>query len=223
MEEILLFVLILIIPLISQLYVTSTYNKYKQIKNSQNLSGYDIARKILDENKLNELLIVEIKGELRDHYDPIRKVVRLSSNIYHDEAIASIAVAAHEVGHALQDKDKYIFNKVRNIILPFINFTSKAAYILLLIGIFLEMINFIEISIALMIFSVFFQIITLPIEFNASKRAEEELRKLKMFSENELNNTKKMLNSAALTYVASLLTTLLNMLRLILMIDNRRD
>jgi Zn-dependent membrane protease YugP len=223
MDQLLLFIGILIIPLFSQIYVTSTYNKYKQIKNSQNLNGYDIARKILDNNGLNDMVIVETRGELQDHYDPIRKVIRLSRSVYNDPSVASIAVAAHEVGHALQDKNKYIYNKIRNIILPFVNITSKVAYIFLLIGFFAEIMNFIEFAVILMIFSLLFQLVTLPVEFNASKRAEEELKKLGIFSNHEIDSTKKMLTSAALTYVASLLTTLLNMLRLILIVNNRRD
>ena len=224
MNPLLLFILILIIPLISEIIVRSTYNKYKQIKNSQNLDGYDIAKKILDKNNLNNILIVEIRGELQDHYDPIRKVVRLSRNVYNDPSIASIAIAAHEIGHALQDKDKYIYNKIRSILLPIVNITSKIAYVFLLIGFFLEMLDFIKYSIILMIFSLIFQLITLPIEFNASKRAEIELKELNIFNNNEIEGTKKMLISAALTYVASLLSTLLNMLRLILIVNgNRRD
>ena len=224
MNPLLLFILILIIPLISEIIVRSTYNKYKQIKNSQNLDGYDIAKKILDKNNLNNILIVEIRGELQDHYDPIRKVVRLSRNVYNDPSIASIAIAAHEIGHALQDKDKYIYNKIRSILLPIVNITSKIAYVFLLIGFFLEMLDFIKYSIILMIFSLIFQLITLPIEFNASKRAEIELKELNIFNDNEIEGTKKMLISAALTYVASLLSTLLNMLRLILIVNgNRRD
>ncbi len=224
MDQVLLFIAILIIPLISGIIVRVTYNKYKKIKNSQDLSGYDVARKILDENKLNNLLIVETRGELQDHYDPVRKVVRLSSKVYHEQSIASIAIAAHEVGHALQDKDKYFYGKIRSVLLPIVNITSKIAYVFLIIGFFLEMLNFIEYAIALMIFSLLFQLITLPIEFNASKRAKMELSKLNIFNKNDLEGTHKMLLSAALTYVASLLATILNMLRLLLMVNgNRRD
>lgn len=222
MNEFTLFILILIIPLISQVYIVSTYSKYRKVRNNKDLTGYDVAREILNKNDLKDLVVIETRGELTDHYDPIRKVIKLSSDIYHNSSIASIAVAAHEVGHALQDKDKYIYNKIRTFLLPLVNLTSKVAYIFLLIGFFAELLNFIEYAIALMIFSLLFQIITLPIEFNASKRAKEELRKLQLFTDKELNGTKKMLTSAAFTYVGSLITTLLNMLRLILIVNNRK-
>lgn len=218
--NLLLYILILIIPIISQLYISSTYNKYKTYKNDKKLSGFEVARTILDANGLNKVHIVEVKGTLSDHYDPMRKVIRLSTEVFHNETVASSAIAAHEVGHAIQDKEGYFFLKIRTLLFPFVNITSYVAYILLIASLLLEMMNVFWLSIGLMLFSLLFQLVTLPVEFNASKRAKEELTKNNLLTNSEVGGVDNVLKSAALTYVASLTASLLNVLRLILIFRN---
>ena len=216
-------ILMLIIPVIAQINITTNYSKYKKIENKNKLSGFEVARKILDANGLNDVHIVEVKGNLTDHYDPRRKVVRLSTDIFHGETIASAAVAAHECGHAIQDKENYVYLRIRSMIVPMVNVTSYVAYIFILISFFLSEINLFWVAIFLMGFSIIFQLVTLPVEFDASKRANINLNKLSLLADEELTGTEKMLKSAALTYVASLLTSILEILRLIVMFTGDRD
>lgn len=216
-------ILMLIIPVIAQINITTNYSKYKKIENKKKLSGFEVARKILDANGLNDVHIVEVKGNLTDHYDPRRKVVRLSTDIFHGETIASAAVAAHECGHAIQDKENYVYLRIRSMIVPMVNVTSYVAYIFILISFFLSEINLFWVAIFLMGFSIIFQLVTLPVEFDASKRANINLNKLSLLADEELTGTEKMLKSAALTYVASLLTSILEILRLIVMFTGDRD
>lgn len=213
----------LIIPVMAQINITTNYSKYKKIENKNKLSGFEVARKILDANGLNDVHIVEVKGNLTDHYDPRRKVVRLSTDIFHGETIASAAVAAHECGHAIQDKENYVYLRIRSMIVPMVNVTSYVAYIFILISFFLSEINLFWVAIFLMGFSIIFQLVTLPVEFDASKRANINLNKLSLLADEELTGTEMMLKSAALTYVASLLTSILEILRLIVMFTGDRD
>lgn len=217
------YLLMLIIPLIAQLYVNSNYKKYKAKKNSYNLTGYDVARKILDKNGLNSMYIVETSGELTDHYDPTRKTVKLSTDIYNGTSIASMAVAAHECGHAIQDKEGYFFLKLRSFIYPVVNLGTKFAYIVLIIGLILSLVDLIWLAIILVALGLVFQLITLPVELNASKCAKKELEEINLANNADLNGTSNMLTAAALTYVAGVLTSALEVLRLIMMFTNRRD
>lgn len=211
----------IIITVGAQIFVSSSYTKYKRINNKKNTTGFDVARAILDSNGLDDIKILETKGNLTDHYDPTRKVVKLSSDIYDGTTIASMSVAAHECGHALQDKDKYGFMILRSKLVPVVNFTSKIGYIVLLLG-WLFSYELAILGIILLCGMLLFNIITLPVEFNASKRALSQLQKLNLNSNNEKKDCKKMLSAAAFTYVASLVTTLLQILRLLLMSQNRR-
>lgn len=219
-----LFFTSIIITLIAQGYVNSSYNKFKKKKNINNYTGFETARTILDKNNLKDIMILETQGNLTDHYDPKRKVIKLSSDIYHGTSIASLAVAAHECGHAIQDKNNYTFLKIRNNILPIVNLSSKFGYIVLFIGMIFSSFNLAIIGILLLSAMLLFQLITLPVEFDASRRAKEEVKKLNITSNNiENNGISTMLTSAALTYVASLATTLIEILRLLLVILNNRD
>ena len=175
-----------------------------------------MAREILDKNGLKDVHIVETSGVMSDHYDPRRKVVRLSHEVFHGSTIASISIAAHEVGHAIQDKEKYLYMRIRAFIFPIVNIASYFAYILIIISFILSSVNLLWLSIILMSFGVIFQLVTLPVEFNASNRAGKQLKALKQFSQKELNGSKSMLTSAALTYVAGLVASLLELLRLVL-------
>lgn len=212
----LIFIAILIIPVTAQILININYKKYSTIKNANNISGFEAARKILDSNGLQEIHIVETKGYLTDHYDPQRKVIRLSSAVFQTNTISAVSIAAHECGHAIQDKDGYLFMKIRSFIFPIVNFASKIAYIVLLIGFLTYITDLIWLGIILVSFGIIFQIVTLPVEFNASKRAKAELKKLNILIGEENEGAQKMLLSAALTYVAGLISSLLELLRLVL-------
>ncbi len=222
MNFIWLYILPFVIILIAQGLVKFVYNKYKTIDNEKKLTGFGVARKILDDNGLKDILIVETKGVLSDHYDPKRNVIRLSTNIYHDSSIASIAIAAHECGHAIQYKNKYSFIKIRNFLVPFVNFVSKFGYVVLIIGFLANIFNLALLGIGLLSLTLLFQLITLPVEFDASKRAKKILNNKKMINKKESSKVNVMLNVAAFTYIASLLANLLEIMRLILIL-NRRD
>ena len=213
----------LIITLIAQIYVTNSYNKYKNYDTKNRLTGCEAARKILDCNGLRNIKIMEVKGNLTDHYDPRKKVVRLSQEIYHGTSIASVSVAAHECGHAIQDKEKYTFLKIRNTIVPFVNFSTKIGYLVVIIGIIFGLKEIANIGLILLLAMLLFQLITVPVEFNASKRAKELLLDLNIITDYELDESKTMLNAAALTYVAGVFTTLLQILRLALIVARRTD
>lgn len=212
----------LAISLISQILVNTSYNKYKKILNNKDLSGYEVARKILDKNGLNDIMILETKGNLSDHYDPTRKVIKLSTDIYHGSSIAGAAVAAHECGHAIQDKVGYKPMRIRSKIIPTVNICTKLGYIAIAIGAIFSY-QLIEIGILLLATILVFQLITLPVEFNASKRALQELEKHKLVDKEQKANAKSMLTAAAFTYVASLITSFLQILRLVLIFSGRDD
>lgn len=217
--DLLLILLIIIVPVIASIYVRSTYNKYLNIKSNNELSGFEVARKILDKNGLKDIHIVTTRGKLDDHYDPKRKVIRLSKEVFDGTSIASCSIAAHECGHAIQDNEKYFFLKLRSFIYPIVNITSSIAYYLIFFGFVFELLKLAKIGIAFVSLGLLFQIITLPVEFNASKRAERELNSLSILNRGEVDETKKMLTSAALTYVAGTLASALQLLRLIMLVD----
>lgn len=221
MDNIGLYFLALIIPIIAQIYVSSSYNKFKRLNNGKSMSGFEVARKILDKNGLKDLYVVETKGNLTDHYDPKRKTVKLSSEVFHGDSIAAIAVAAHECGHAIQDKEGYFFMKVRSFIFPIVSFGTKFAYIVLFIGLVANMMNLIWAGILLVGLGLLFQLVTLPVEFDASRRALKELETNIGVPNNDLEGTKIMLNAAAMTYVAGVLSSALEILRLILIFNDR--
>ncbi len=214
---------IIAIPLIAQVGISTNYSKYKKLENAKKLSGFEVARKILDKNGLEDMHIVEVRGNLTDHYDPSRKVVRLSSEIFHGETIAAAAVAAHECGHAIQDKQGYLYMRIRSIIFPVVHLANYFGYIVLFIGLLTEAFNMFALGIGLVGTGLVFQLVTLPVEFNASSRAKKELEKLKLVSKSDAIGVDKMLTSAAMTYVAGVLSSILELLRLILIFTNRRD
>ena len=213
--ELLLIILIISLPLISQLYITVTYKKTSNIEFRSDTTGYDVARNILDKNGLNNILVVETNGTLTDHYDPTRKVIKLSKDIYHGNSVASASVAAHEVGHAIQDKEGYTFLKIRHAIIPVVSFLDRISYIVIFLGFLLEYMNLVYFGIFAVGAGVLFQIITLPVEINASKRAIKELKSLNLTTDRTENLSKNMLTAAALTYVASTLAEILQLIRLI--------
>lgn len=218
-----LFIIGFIIVLAAQITLKNSYNKYRQIKVKTNISGQEVARRILDANGLNNIYIVEQKGELTDHYDPTRKVVRLSKDIFRKETIAAVSIAAHECGHAIQDKEGYSFMRIRAALVPFVNLVSYLGYFGLLISAFAGITGYFKISILILLATIIFQFVTLPVEFDASKRAKEQLINLGIIDTEEYEGASKMLFAAAMTYVAGLLSNLLQLLRLVILIGNRDD
>ena len=212
-----------LISLAAQIFVSTSYRKYKKVATKSGLQGYEVARRILDSNNLQNVDIVETTGELTDHYDPTRKVIRLSSDIYHGATVASSSVAAHECGHAVQDKEGYFFLRLRAALVPVVNFSSKAGYIAILIGLIFGYLELAWLGIFLELAILLFQLITLPVELNASKRAAEFLKKEALIESKEQIGSKRMLRAAAMTYVASVLATILQIFRLILIVSSRDD
>lgn len=219
----LLVLLAAILAIYAQTKVQSTYKRYKKIPNSQGMSGAQVAREILDSHGLQDIQIFEVKGQLSDHYNPGKKTINLSSDIYHGTSIASLAVAAHECGHAIQYKEKYIPISLRNAILPVANIGQYLGWIAIILGLAIGHTNIAWIGFFLMCGILAFQVVTLPVEFNASSRALEILQ-MRYLTQSEYAGAKKMLSAAALTYVAAMISTLMSMLRIFLMIlGNSRD
>ena len=204
-------------------YININYSKYKKVELKKKKTGFDVARQILDKNGLSNVLILETQGELSDHYDPSKKVVKLSHDIYHGTTIAACSVAAHECGHAIQDKEGYTFLVFCNKIVPLVNFSSKAGYIAIMAGLLLSFSNLIWIGVALEVVILLFQLVTLPVEFNASSRALTHLEQMGIVDNSELSGSKKMLTSAALTYVAGVFSAVIQLLRLVLVARSRDD
>lgn len=219
--DLILILLIILIPLIAQVSVKGSYLKYSKVENDKNLTGKEVARMILDKNGLNNVEIFETNGELTDYYDPRKKRVVLSSSIYKGTSISSASVAAHEVGHAIQDKEGYFFLRFRSFLVPIVNFTSHISSLFIIIGFAAEALNLIDIGIILLLVGLFFQLITLPVEFNASFRAKDQLKDIGLYSKKNINGTNSVLNAAAFTYVAGFLAEALQILRLILISRNR--
>src|SRR5690625_2881994 len=217
------FALLLIVPLWAQMKVKSAYKKYSQVPTSSQMTGFEVARQILDENGLFDVTIEEVKGTLTDHYDPRSKTVRLSSDNYHGRSMAASAVAAHEVGHALQDAEEYGFLKFRTSLVPLASFGSNSAMFIIIAGILFSMNNLIGLGVIFMAFAVLFQLVTLPVEFNASSRAMNQLVASGIIVNEEERDTKKVLNAAALTYVAAALVAVAELMRFLLIFLSNRD
>lgn len=210
------FAILLILPLWAQSKVKGAYSKYSKVPISTQLSGVEVARKILDDNGLYDVTIEQTRGVLSDHYDPRKKVVRLSPDIYHGRSMAAAAVAAHEVGHAIQDAEHYAFLRFRSALVPVANLGSNMSFILILAGLFLNLANLIVLGIVFMAAAVLFQLVTLPVEFNASSRAMDQLIMTGIIRNEEERDTKKVLDAAALTYVAAALVAVMELIRFIL-------
>ncbi|MBM7569843.1 zinc metallopeptidase [Aquibacillus albus] len=215
--------LLLIIPLWAQSKVKRTYKKYTKVATSSYMTGAQVARKILDDNGLYNVSVDETRGTLTDHYDPRKKVVRLSSDNYHGHSMAASAIAAHEVGHAIQDAEAYAFLRFRHALVPLANLGSNTSFILILAGMFLGFMELFLAGIVFMSFAVLFQLVTLPVEFDASNRAMGQLVSSGVIRNNEERQTKKVLNAAALTYVAAALVALAELIRFILMFVASND
>ena len=221
MELMIIFLLMLIIPIYASIKVNLSYKKYVKIDNEKKLTGFDVARRILDENNLGEIYVVETKGTMSDHYDPRRKTVRLSTDVYHGTSISSLAIAAHECGHAIQDKDGYTWFKIRSMIFPIINIGQKIAYVVMIIGLFLSYMNYVYAAIGFTFLGLLFELVTLPVEFDASKRAKSIVLSDGMISDSEKTGVDAVLNSTAFTYVAAVISSMLEMLYLLMQLNDR--
>ena len=221
--NIVLYLVIILVPLFAQINVSASFSKYKKVDNKKKVTGFDVARKILDANGLEDIYIVETGGNLTDHYDPTRKVIKLSHDIFHGESVAAASVAAHECGHAIQDKVGYKFMRFRSLLVPVVNLVSSFSWVVILIGLLTEYFQIFIFGIGLISIGLLFQLVTLPVEFDASKRAKIELKRLKLIDSKEESYVSKMLGAAALTYVAGVLTSILEIVRLLLIFnDNDR-
>ena len=209
-----------IIMALAQMKVSSAYNKYSRIENSRHLTGRDVAYEILNQHGLSDVQIYEVKGHLSDHYNPSNLTLNLSSEIYHGTSIASLAVAAHECGHALQHQEGYKPLTFRNMIVPVCNISQTIGWVAILLGLFIGKSSIAWLGVLLMSLMLLFQIVTLPVEFDASARALSILND-RYLTEDEYPGAKKMLTAAALTYVAAMLSTLLSLLRIVLMVMSR--
>ncbi|WP_442594508.1 zinc metallopeptidase [Neobacillus sp. D3-1R] len=216
------FAIIILIPLWAQWKVKSTFSTYMRVTNSSRVSGAEVARKILDHHGLYNVDVQMTKGFLGDHYDPKTKVIRLSPDVYHGYSLAAAAVASHETGHALQDKEDYSFLRIRHALVPVANIGSNFSWILILIGFLAHLSGMVLLGIIFMSAAVVFQVVTLPVEFNASNRAMDEIISLGIIRNEEERNTRKVLNAAALTYVAAAAVAVLELLRLVLIYSGMR-
>lgn len=210
------FAIILLLPLYAQFKVKSTYKKYAKVRSTSGMTGAQVARLMLDSNGLEDVKVVESRGFLSDHYNPMTKIVALSSGNYHEASVAGTAIAAHEVGHAIQHKEAYSFLKFRHALVPVANISSNASWVFVLIGIFANLSGMLLLGIALLAIGVVFQIVTLPVEFNASSRAMTQIVSLGVIRNEEEKHAKKVLNAAAMTYVAAAAVAVLELTRLIL-------
>ena len=205
--------------------VNSTFKKYSKVPSPSGYTGMDAARRILDANGLTNIRIEHVSGNLTDHYDPKAGVIRLSDAVYANNSAAAIGVAAHEAGHAVQHAEKYAPLVIRNAIIPICSIGSNLAMPLIILGLVLDMFGLCYIGILAFGLAALFQLITLPVEFNASRRALAALESSGRFSDTDLKNAGKTLRAAALTYVAALAVALANLLRIIVIVGgrNRRD
>lgn len=208
----------------AQFRVKGTFNKWSEVGTQSGMTGYEAARRMLDANGLYDVPVEPIPGSLTDHYDPISRVVRLSEPVYYENSISAVSVACHEVGHAIQHKVHYPMLTLRHRMFPAVNFASGISPLLILAGLIFQQFNFL-LGLGILFFSaaVAFQLVTLPVEFNASNRARDLMVAEGYITNDEERGVAKVLNAAALTYVAAALISLLELLKYIMIFNNRND
>ena len=225
----LLLLVTFIFTLVIQVKVSTTFNKFAHISAGRGKTGAEVARRILDAHGLFDVRIERVHGHLTDHYDPRGRVLRLSESVYSSSSASAAGVAAHEVGHAIQHAEKYAPIVWRTKLVPLVNFASRFSWIAIVLGLFITYMStilgnyIISFGIILFAATTLFHLVTLPCEFNASRRALTELELSGWYSHEELGASKKVLNAAALTYVAALAMSVIQLLRLIRIFGNRRD
>lgn len=212
-----------IICLIASARVRTTYNKYSRVASMSGLTGAQAAARILQNEGITDVRIGRVAGSLSDHYDPRSKVLNLSDAVYNSTSVAAIGVAAHECGHAIQHHRGYFPLRFRGALVPVANFGSTLAWPLIIIGIFIQGQFLVQIGIIFFSLAVLFQLVTLPVEFNASRRAMGKVEALGILGDRELRLTGKVLRAAALTYVASAAASILQLLRLVILFGGRRN
>lgn len=211
-----------IICMIASFNVKATFARYSKTANSKNLTSQDVAQKILNDAGIYDVSIRQISGNLSDHYSPSEKILRLSDTVYNSTSIAAVGVAAHECGHAIQHKENYPALTLRSAAVPIANIGSKLSWPIIILGLLLGFTGLAQVGVFLFSFVVLFQLITLPVEFNASKRALRILENSQILNSTEMKGAKKVLSAAALTYVAALFSSILQLLRLILLTRGNR-
>ncbi|GGH97590.1 MULTISPECIES: zinc metallopeptidase [Mammaliicoccus] len=220
------FIIIMLVPMYFQFRVKSTYNKYSRVRSTSGKTGKQVAEEILAANGIHDVEVLQGEGFLSDHFDPSKKRVVLSPANYQQPSVAGAAIAAHEVGHAIQHAQGYGFLKFRTALLPLASLGSSLSYIIILAGIVLTAMSstfgttLLWVGIVFMSFAVLFSLITLPVEFDASKRAMRQIEKLNMVNEQEYRHAKKVLSAAAMTYVAATAVAVAELARFILMARN---
>lgn len=213
----------LLLAMYAQAKVSSTYNRYKKITSHSGYTGAQFARKMLNDNGLYDVTITQISGRMSDHYDPRANQVRLSAEVYNGTSIASLGIAAHEVGHAVQHATNYFPLTVRNLVVPVTTFSSSIYMLFIFIGIIMNSFSMIQFGIMLFAVIVIFQVITLPVEFNASRRAIATLGGDGVLDAEELSGAKRVLGAAAMTYVAAMVTAVLQLLQLLMVFGGHND
>ena len=212
----------IIFSMITSILVQSTFNKYSRVRSSRGITGAEAARRVLDANGLYSVKIASVRGELTDHYNPKDNTIYLSESVYNNSSTAAIGVAAHEAGHAVQHAKEYIPIKIRTAIVPATNFASKLSIPLILIGLLFSSSSLILLAylgVACFSMSTIFQLVTLPTEFDASRRAINAISSCGILSRDEIGDAKKVLTAAAMTYVAALAVSLMQLLRLVLIVS----
>jgi len=212
----------ILISMLAQMKVQGTFNTYSKIKSQKGITGSIVARTLLDSNGLSYVKVEKIQQNLGDHYDPRENVIRLSPEVYDSSSISALGVCAHECGHAMQFKEGYAPVRVRDSILPVVSFSSNLAFPLILFGLFFNMLNLIYMGIIAFSAVLLFQLVTLPVEFNASRRAIVALENEGYLNHEEIAGAKKVLSAAAMTYVAATLLSLLTLIRFISIGNSRR-
>ncbi|MBD5103600.1 MAG: zinc metallopeptidase [Ruminococcaceae bacterium] len=208
---------------IMQANVDSTFKKYSQVGSRRNVPAHVIARQILDSYGLYDVTVMRIEGKLTDHYDPRQNVVALSDSTFYSTSVAAIGVAAHEVGHAVQYNKNYLPIKIRAVFVPIAQIGSKSWIIFFLLGMFFSMPFLLEVGVVLFAFVVLFQLLTLPVEFNASRRALNTIEQQFLLERDEMGGARKTLSAAAMTYVAGLMVAVAQLLRLLVMVNGRNN
>lgn len=212
-----------LIALFAQVKVKSAYSKYSRIGNSRGITGAQAARMILDSHGLQHVQITVIPGEMTDNFNPRTNIVSLSQGVYNSTSIASIGIAAHEVGHAIQHSENYVPNKIRSALVPVTNFGSSISVFMIILGLVLGFSVLAYLGVILYSTAALFQLVTLPVEFNASSRAMKHIREMGIANEADAKGVRKVLSAAAMTYVAALLTSVAQLVRLLLIVNRRSD
>lgn len=213
----------IIIALIAQVRVKSAYSKYAKVPNSRGITGAQAARAILDAHSMSYVSVAPISGQLTDNFNPSNNVISLSQGVYDSASIAAVGIAAHEAGHAVQHHEGYSLVKIRTAIVPVVNFAAGISWYVIIAGLIFSLSWLAQIGLILMFASTLFHLVTLPVELNASKRAIRQIEASGLVASEELAGVKTVLRAAAMTYIAALLTSVMSLLRMVLIVRGRNN